>query len=61
MKVVQFNPEDFSSWKEYRVRLKFRSKNRLGAYVPLDQIFILDDTGQMLRVVDFDGRPLPEY
>lgn len=61
MKVVQFSAEDFSSWKEYRVRLKFRTKNRLGSYVQLDQVFILDEKGQMLRVVNFDGRPLADY
>ncbi len=61
LKVVKFDKQDFSSWKEYRVRLRFRAKNRLGEYVPLDQVFILDKSATVLRVTDFDGRPLQDY
>ncbi len=61
LKVVQFNQQDFSSWKEYRVRLRFQAKNGLGHYVPLDQVFILDSNATVQRVTDFDGRPLQDY
>ncbi|UTW11511.1 DUF4124 domain-containing protein [Marinobacterium rhizophilum] len=61
LKVVQFNPQDFSSWKEYRVRLRFQAKNGLGHFVPLDQVFIISSDASVQRVTDFDGRPLQDY
>jgi hypothetical protein len=60
-KVIKIDKLDFSSRKEYRVRLRFRAKNGLGRHVPLDQVFILDTSATVLRVADFDGRPLQDY
>lgn len=61
LKVIKIDKQDFSSRKEYRVRLQFRAKNGLGRYVPLDQVFILDNSTTVLRIADFDGRPLQDY
>jgi hypothetical protein len=61
LKVIKIDKQDFSSSKQYRVRLRFRAKNGLGRYVPLDQVFILDTSASVLRVADFDGRPLQDY
>jgi hypothetical protein len=61
LKVIKIDKQDFSSRKEYRVRLRFRAKNGLGRHVPLDQVFILDTSATVLRVADFDGRPLQDY
>jgi hypothetical protein len=59
--VIKIDKQDFSSRKEYRVRLRFQAKNGLGRHVPLDQVFILDTSATVLRVADFDGRPLQDY
>ncbi len=61
LKVIKIDKQDFSSRKEYRVRLRFQAKNGLGRYVPLDQVFMLDDSASVIRVADFDGRPLQDY
>ena len=61
LKVIQIDKQDFSSTKQYRLRLRFRAKNGLGRYVPLDQVFILDSNANVQRVTDFDGRPLQDY
>lgn len=61
LKVIKIDSQDFSSRKEYRVRLRFQAKNGLGRYVPLDQVFILDHSAAVLRVADFDDRPLQDY
>jgi hypothetical protein len=61
LKVIKIDQQDFSSSKQYRVRLRFRAKNALGRHVPLDQVFILDNSASVLRVADFDGRPLQDY
>ncbi|MCP8689435.1 DUF4124 domain-containing protein [Marinobacterium sedimentorum] len=61
LKVIKIDKLDFSSRKEYRVRLRFQAKNGLGRYVPLDQVFILDTSATVKRVADFDGRPLQDY
>jgi hypothetical protein len=61
LKVIKIDKQDFSSSKQYRFRLRFRAKNGLGRYVPLDQVFILDTSASVLRVADFDGRPLQDY
>jgi hypothetical protein len=61
LKVIKIDKQDFSSWKEYRLRLRFQANNGLGHPVALDQVFILSSNASVQRVTDFDGRPLQDY